>query len=511
MNIFSKMKGMFARAKECVGKSKIKKVAVAAAALVMLSTAVITPTIADEANSGTPRFNFLQNDLEMLTAANYTKGQPNWADPVTGQYKADAGDEVVFRFYFHNGMENTTAHNVILKAALPTGFSTQARVASTLDSDETSPITDTVVDGRIVGYANGYSEIDLASACRLEYVPGSTKIWRENPDQWGISLPDGITSGAGLNIGSVQGCWQYSGYVTFKAVVKSPAEISIDKYVAYPGTTTWSKSLDNVKENETIAYRIRVENDGQSAAPNVLVKDMLPSNVTYIPGTTTFFGPDTPPNGYIMQDGITGNGMIVEVIRPGHDNAISFVFQAKIGRNLPYNSQGTWEGVNAGTATYNSRTVRSQATVTVTGAASIRVEKTVWETSSSQWVETNHVKLGDTITYRIIVTNTGDRDHNNLVVNDVIPVYTRYIDGSTKVNGVTVADGITGSGINVGSLARGRSVTIVFRVRTVGCPPLGDYTITNTAYATTNLVTGISDIARTILRMDPVVGPGVGQ
>jgi uncharacterized repeat protein (TIGR01451 family) len=509
MNIFSKMKGMFARAKECVGKSKIKKVAVAAAALMMLSTAVITPTIADEANSGTPRFNFMKNDLEMLTAANYSKGQPNWSDPVTGQYKAEAGDEVVFRFYFHNGMENTTAHNVILRALLPTEASNQARVLSSLDSAETDPITDTVVDGKIIGYGNGYAEVDLASVGRLEYVPGSTKIWREYPDQWGVNLPDGITSQDGINIGNVQGCWQYAGYVTFKAVVKSPAEISIAKFIAYPGTNSWNTILQDAKENETIAYKIRVKNDGQSAAPNVLVKDMLPSNVTYIPGTTVFYGPNTPPDGYTMPDGITGNGMIVEIIKPGLENAISFVFQAKIGKNLTYGPQGVWEGVNWGQATYGSQTVKAQAKVTVIGKASIKVDKTVWEAISNQWVETNHVKLGDTITYRIIVTNTGDRDHNNLVVNDVIPVYTRYINGSTKVNGVTVTDGITESGINLGMLKRGASTTIIFRVKTVGCPPLGDYTLTNTAYATTNLVTGISDIAKTILRMDPVQGPTV--
>ncbi len=491
-------------------KGKVMKSVTRVAAVLALAAIFVVPAFTSNSyatGTPTPRFNFLNGDDEMLTAKNVSKGQTEADDPVGGNYAAEAGDEIVFYFYFHNGELNSTAHNTILKATLPTAVATQHKVTSVLDSDETAPITDTVINGKIEGYAAGYSEINLKSAGRLEYIPGSTKMWRRSPNQWGTVLPDGITSSAGLNIGAIQGCWDYAGYVSFRARVKSPASIVIDKYVAYPGTGySWSTVLENAKEGETVAWKIPVRNAGQTDANGVAIKDTLPTGLTYITGTTVYFGPDAPANGYQMPDGITANGLAINNLKPGDANVAYFVFQTKINTGLSYGSNGIAELVNTVSATYNSQTVTDSAKVTVTGKSGMAVEKKVW--NGSAWVETNYINLGDHIKYQIVVSNTGQVTVCDVIVSDVIPMYTKIVSGTTKVDNIVAAETINNGGINIGSMAAGTSKVVTFEVSTYGCPPIGDYTLVNNAFAKATNMVAISDTARTIMHLAPIAIPG---
>lgn len=503
MNLFSKIIST-------LKSSAARSVAVLALAGAVLMPSNVLNSEATGSKSNTPRFNYLQGDSEMLTASNYTKGQNEWSDPVGGNYTANIGDEIVFSFYFHNGTLNSTATNTIARALLPNTIGTQHKVLSHLWSDQTKAITDTVVNGKIVGYGNGFTEINLSSAGRLEYVPGSTKIWHQKPEYWGVTIPDGITSNDGINIGSIKGCWEYAGYITFKTVVKSAASIAIDKFVAYPGTGySWSTLLQGAKEGESVAWKIPVKNTGQTDAYEVLVKDTLPNTLSYIAGSTVYFGPDAPANGFQMPDGIVGNGLYIDKLQPGDANIAYFVFQTKIKTNLTYGSGGTAELVNTATATYNNQSVQDQARVVVNGVSGMTIDKKVW--NGSNWVEQNYIKLGDNIRYQIIVKNVGDVVLMDALVSDVIPVYTEYIKGSTSINGKTVADGIATGGISLGNINRASSVVVEFTVKSYGCPPVGDYNLVNTAYGSAYLVTTVSDTASTIMTLNRVAGPSISN
>lgn len=496
---------IFSRIKESLKSKRVKLIAASAIILSLFAGVLGADNVnkVHSSDSTTPRFNFMANDREMLTSMNLTQ-TPNgteWVDPIS----ANVGDEVALMFYFHNGMENTTAHNVTMRALLPSTVGKQHNVLSYLKSDETSLITDTVVNGNIKGFGNGFAQINTTEDARLEYIPGSTKIWRTNPDEWGRPMIDAVVNESGLNIGSVNGCWQYAGYLTFKVKVKAPAQLSIAKYVAYPGTgQSWAASLSNVKEGETVAWKVGLLNHGETDAVNVAVKDVLPAHTTYIPGTTVYFGPDYP-NGYVMPDGFTGNGLNINRVQPGEDKIVYLVFQTRVGTGLPY-TNGVWTGINTASATFNGQTINATARINVCGIPGVTIEKTV-QNDSGNWVEQNNADLGDDITYRIIVRNTGTAALTNIKVNDVIPIYTKYINGSTTVNGQAATDGIAGTGIAVGNLNCGQIVTVIFKVNTYGCPPLGDYTLTNSAYVSATGVVGVSDTARTILHLNPVILP----
>jgi len=62
---------------------------------------------------------------------------------------------------------------------------------------------------------------------------------------------------------------------------------------------------------------------------------------------------------------------------------------------------------------------------------------------------------GDTVEFVVYVKSTSNTALTNVIVRDVLPNYMTYINNSTSVNNIVVADGIAGAGINVGTINPG--------------------------------------------------------
>jgi len=63
-------------------------------------------------------------------------------------------------------------------------------------------------------------------------------------------------------------------------------KVVINKTVAVKGTNTYTKDV-TVKAGTRVIYKIDVTSNGTESANNVIVKDVLPANVTFVPGTLT--------------------------------------------------------------------------------------------------------------------------------------------------------------------------------------------------------------------------------
>ena len=96
---------------------------------------------------------------------------------------------------------------------------------------------------------------------------------------------------------------------------------------------------------------------------------------------------------------------------------------------------------------------------------------------------------GDTIEYKITVTNDGVVVLGNVVVNDTIPSGIQYVENSTKINDTSVNDDTLGTtnflfdegGYNIGNVAVGDSATVSFQMQ-INDPYDGPVTgITNSA------------------------------
>ena len=69
-------------------------------------------------------------------------------------------------------------------------------------------------------------------------------------------------------------------------------------------------------------------------------------------------------------------------------------------------------------------------------------------------------RSGDTIEFDIIVTAPANTNLYNVIVNDILPAGLTYGNNTTSLNGNLVANGITGSGINIGSLSSNQQASI---------------------------------------------------
>lgn len=445
----------------------------------------------------TPRFNFLTGDYEMLRAAKVTAS--TWADPIN----VSVGDRVAFLFYYHNGIVDSTAHHVKLRVDLPLETSASLQANNFLWSQETAAISDTVVDGNIVGQTG--ATINLPSPGRLQYVPGSTK-WFPNRATTPTNVPDGIVSSSGLDIGDIQGCWQYAGFVSFLADIKAPASLVLDKTVAHPGDAEWRKEI-TANPGDSAAYHLGIRNDGQTTAAQVSVKDLLPIHMIYETGTTYIYTKDHP-EGIKQADTLFSTGISLPNMIPGNDGIIYVTYRVKVNTDFP---SGAFVLNNVAKVFMQGlEQDQDQAKVFVTANRGLVIDKEV--SNGVSWVENSTAQLGDEIMYRVIVKNTGNMAINNVMIKDAFPVFVRYKAGSTTVDGTTVGDEIAASGgLNIGSLNPGQQKTIIFSGFVYGCPPIGSYTLTNTAYTWADTVAQISDFATSTLNLNSVIQPGINN
>jgi hypothetical protein len=256
-------------------------------------------------------------DYYLLDVKNDTDGT-SWGFPAV----ADPNDVLTFYIYYHNGINYTTANNTTLKVNMPSGSATSQTVTGSLWSDnslnaaQASPLTQSV-------------QVNLSSSQSLQYVAGSAK-WYPNQADWRTGSPVAFPNGqsdnqlftSGINIGDVNGCWEFSGAIVFKAKVGNfipPGALTIDKKMKNITTsdTVWSDSLINVHPRHRLAVQLVITNTGAGPANNVVTSDTLPNRLIYVNGSNRVDGA-APSSGSIT------SGLNLGTLAAGQSKTIYF-------------------------------------------------------------------------------------------------------------------------------------------------------------------------------------------
>jgi uncharacterized repeat protein (TIGR01451 family) len=347
------------------------------------------------------------HDFPLIDARNVTKGgnfSTSQSDHDNG-VAADPGDVVEFLIFYHNGAVNgssTVANSVNVQAFLPGGtFSTHTVSAQISGSNFSTVTSDSTRGGPIA--------IQLPSSQTLTYVTGSTQHF-PNRSTSSVSLPDGITSG-GVNIGSIQACFEFSGFIRFRAQVGST--ITQDTRIL-----NVQKRVRNLTKNQTAFVDFvtadpsdRVEFEVVASASssntitlsNVRLRDFLPSQLTFESGTD-----------------FTVNEVNVGSLSAGQSVTRTFVARAA--------SSGFSTGV-----TNLTNITRASADLVSSVEDSAIVQVTVgggnfgFLQSKSAFNETKGVNAtsvtadrGDLITYTLTFQNTGSQTLPSVTVEDDI-------------------------------------------------------------------------------------------
>jgi uncharacterized repeat protein (TIGR01451 family) len=228
--------------------------------------------------------------------------------------------------------------------------------------------------------------------------------------------------------------------------------VSAPVFVVQKISTDLTGNRNVLLPGETLRYTITVQNVGNQDAMNVMLRDSIPADTTYVAGSTAL-------NGAAVADiGGTSplvNGMLINSpadptpgsmpADPASVATITFdvVVDPDVVNGTVISNQGFVTAPDDGiidqpsddpdTPIANDPT---QDIVTVLSAPAFVVQKISTDLTGNP----NILIAGETLRYTITVQNIGSQDAVNVVLRDVVPVNTSYIAGSTTLNGTSIAD-----------------------------------------------------------------------
>jgi uncharacterized repeat protein (TIGR01451 family) len=420
--------------------------------LIGLGIVVALGFIIPSVYSGGPQFNYMPDDLEILVARNYSE-DGEWMDPA----EAQIGDTVSFQFYYHNGVENTTAFNTRVRADLPKTASDKLVVDGYLWANNADIVADTAT-------------VNIGEVATLEYLPGTTK-WFPNRSQEGQPLPDGIVSDDGVSIGDIEGCWPYAGFVTFRARLVSPPEAQLVKSKsAYNITQSANAESVVAKPNDKIRYSLKVENtgnaDGSIAISDDISKVLQYANMVNLGGGT-----------------LSGSTISWPEITVEAGESVTKNFVVKIKEAIPANE--TVYLINS----YGNRVeVPARRDVTINPQLTLVKKVRNISRGENQFVEQNTADPGDTLEYLIVARNPGDVRLENHLILDALPNKLNFIKGSVKYGynnepidnpaGDTL---ITGGGEHFNNFFVGSKLNVTFKAKVDSNLTPGNYRLINKA------------------------------
>lgn len=249
-------------------------------------------------------------------------------------------------------------------------------------------------------------------------------------------------------------------------------------------------NVTTVNAGSAITYTLSVTNDGPAAATNVVVKDDLP-NLT--PTDLTIVSATATGGGVVTQPG-NANGEIEVAytsLAAGQTETITIVVQvpaaAAAAAAITNTATITGEGVEPTPDTLHPNT--DNADVAVTRQAVLTLTKTDAPDPNT---------VGGTLTYQILVTNTGPSTATNVVVSDTLPAGLTYVSSTTTAGTVAEATGVITATIPTLAPSASATVTIVTTIQA----SFAGSTIPNSATAQADDATQVTANATTAVNPD---------
>lgn len=195
----------------------------------------------------------------------------------------------------------------------------------------------------------------------LEYVYGSALL--ENNGAAGApgkgKLSDDVINGGTLIgydalDGRVPGCYQYANYVSIQVKVVYDYDFTIEQKVHLVNDEEWHDAI-NAKVGDKVEFQIKYTNTSDHQQDNVVIKDILPSNLRYVEGSTKIKNANHPNGDTLDHDYLVTDGQKIGNYSPG-DNAFLMFSAEVVDDNLKGGSNTLVNWVQAGVGTKNLQT-----------------------------------------------------------------------------------------------------------------------------------------------------------
>ena len=277
------------------------------------------------------------------------------------QITAEDGETYVIRLYAHNNnpngeqavAENTKVSFVGLndkstlqevdvvdetgKATGEKAMKQQIEVNGLISSSNASP-------QEYWDYVNFQSDVPF----HLEYVYGSALLENNGfasvnniynvpgGGNGSVQLSDDIVDKAdegGVLIGfydldgRIPGGYKYTCYIGIRVKVVYDYEFTIENQVRSSGTKEWSKTVE-AKVGDKVDFQIQYKNTSDKKQFDVIVKDTLPSNLRYVPGTIKIKNGSHPDGDTVNGDSLVTGGL--QVGNYGANSNVYLMFTAEV-------------------------------------------------------------------------------------------------------------------------------------------------------------------------------------
>ena len=327
-----------------------------------------------------------RNFVVVKDAANTNDG--GWQDNITVQ----PGKEYLVRVYVHNNANanlNLTALNTRVMASVPNTTGKNVSISGFVTADNATPnqVWDDI-------HFNSSKDFNLT------HVPGSAEIYNNGYAAGGSgkSLPDSIVTSQGALVGyngpdgKVPGCFQYVNYVYFKVKPQFPTEnFTVNKDVRKDGDSKFVESV-NAKPGDTLNYRITYKNTGNVQANNVILKDMLPEGVSFVPGSVKIMNANNLSGAFVKDgDNLFSSGINIGSYTAGSNALV--IFDAKVAKNDNLPKCGTNTLVNTASAQPQGQGTRTDDAKAVVNKECKPVVKYTCDSLSIKTLSTNKFRF----------------------------------------------------------------------------------------------------------------------
>lgn len=311
-----------------------------------------------------------------------------------GEHRVEVGEELVYKVSVKN-YGSVDSNNVNISANINQGTKF---VPGSVTINEASYPTADITAGINLGTipANGIKNILFT--VKVNSVPDGGLLYQNvNYNYQFISGLDNITNYAKTN--------------TIELIVQDGL-LSISKYS--------SKSTAVI--GDTITYTINIENIGTEIAQNVFLQDKIDKNSSFVEGSVRI--DDVEYSQYNPTIGISLSDLAV-------GESVQIIFECVV-KSLPaskkvYNNACISFGYTFDQYGYlRQKTITSNTTSTL-----IEYVDVIGERCNNN----NYPKVGDTITYTLSLTNTGNIPASNVQVLESPIPGSNFVDGSVKING----------------------------------------------------------------------------
>lgn len=223
-----------------------------------------------------------------------------------------------------------------------------------------------------------------------------------------------------------------------------------------------------VTPGTTITYTVVIANAGPDPATGVTFTDATPAGTTYVTGSATI-----------------DDGTVIDPTTNPFEAGLS-IADIPAADSTTATFEVTVDTPADGRAVTNTASVSSpdDPASPVTGDAAHTVSSpTLAVTKTATPAENTEVKPGDTITYNVVLANSGTDSATDPTFTDATPANTTYVAGSATIDDATVIDASTNpfeAGLQIADIPASDSTTATFQV-TVSSSVTDGTVITNTA------------------------------